>query len=148
MLEKPGFYIPIAIAELLALPPDDPQRLRVLQLLISWRVTTLEITEAMDEEEQAFMANLSQAYVEWERLTTAKGLEQGLQQGLQQGATQEAKSLILRQLTRRVGELPELLRSQVEALELPALEDLGEALLDFRTIDDLTNWLQGNHAVG
>ena len=49
--------------------------------------------------------------------------------------------LVLRQLTRRVGELPELVVRQVGDLSLEVLEELGEALLDFSGMDDLERWL-------
>ena len=54
------------------------------------------------------------------------------------------KSLILRQLTRQVGELPPDVRQQVEALPLEQLENLGEALLDFTSMPDLEAWLEEN----
>ena len=54
------------------------------------------------------------------------------------------KSLILRQLTRRVGELPEDVRQRVEVLSLEELENLGEALLDFSSMADLQVWLEEN----
>ncbi|PAX54141.1 Rpn family recombination-promoting nuclease/putative transposase [Brunnivagina elsteri] len=53
------------------------------------------------------------------------------------------RSLILRQLTRRVGELPQEVRQQVESLGLEQLENLGEALLDFTSMDDLQTCLKG-----
>jgi hypothetical protein len=52
------------------------------------------------------------------------------------------RSLILRLLTRRVGELPQDVLDRVEILSLEQLENLGEALLDFTTIDDLHTWLE------
>jgi predicted transposase YdaD len=59
---------------------------------------------------------------------------------------QEAKedgerSLVLRQLNRRVGEVPESVRSRVAALSISQLEELGEALLDFTSLADLEVWL-------
>ena len=54
------------------------------------------------------------------------------------------KSLILRQLNRRVGELPEDVRQRVEILPLEELENLGEALLDFSSMADLQGWLEEN----
>ncbi|WP_316435618.1 DUF4351 domain-containing protein [Leptolyngbya sp. NK1-12] len=57
-------------------------------------------------------------------------------------AKEEGKrSLVIRQLTRRVGELPQVVRSQVEALSLEQVEELGEALLDFTSLDDVQSWL-------
>ncbi len=52
------------------------------------------------------------------------------------------RSLVLRQLTRRVGELPQQVRERVETLELEQLENLGEALLDFTSMADLQAWLE------
>lgn len=63
-------------------------------------------------------------------------MEQGIEQGLQQ-----ERSLILRQLGRRVGELPEGIATQVNELSLERLEALGEALLDFTNLSDLEVWL-------
>jgi predicted transposase YdaD len=50
------------------------------------------------------------------------------------------RSLILRLLARRVGELPQLWRDRVSSLSLEQLENLGEALLDFQGITDLETW--------
>lgn len=60
---------------------------------------------------------------------------------------QEAKedgerSLILRQLNRRVGALPEALSSQIANLSLAQIESLAEALLDFQALSDLEAWLE------
>jgi predicted transposase/invertase (TIGR01784 family) len=65
------------------------------------------------------------------------------QEGEQSGAVKEARSLVLRQLSRRVGTLPATVEAQVQALALPQLEALGEALLDFVALGDLVGWLQG-----
>ena len=66
------------------------------------------------------------------------------QEGEQTGALREAQALILRLLTRRIGDVALALQSQVQALSLAQLEALGEALLDFSEPADLVNWLQGN----
>lgn len=58
------------------------------------------------------------------------------------GMLDEGRSLIFKQLHRRVGELTPEMRTQILALSLPQIEDLGEALLDFSSLSDLTNWLQ------
>jgi predicted transposase/invertase (TIGR01784 family) len=70
----------------------------------------------------------------------AEGEQIGEQRGEQRGRKAEGQMLILRLLTRRVGELPPEIRSRVEALPLEELENLGEALLDFKTIADLEAW--------
>ncbi len=60
----------------------------------------------------------------------------------QEGREIEARSLIFRLLTRRVGELPQGIRQRVENLSLEQLENLGEALLDFNSMTDLQAWLE------
>jgi predicted transposase YdaD len=72
--------------------------------------------------------------------------QESRQEGVQEGAINEAQSLILRQLSRRVGTLPTNVKAQVQALELPKLEALGEALLDFAGVDDLVGWLRSHQS--
>ncbi|MGK7959469.1 DUF4351 domain-containing protein [Crocosphaera sp.] len=62
------------------------------------------------------------------------------EQGLEQG-TEREKSLILRQLKRKLGDIPPSLETKITELTIDEVEALGEALLDFSTIDDLINWL-------
>jgi hypothetical protein len=120
-----------AILEVLSLPVDDPVRTRTLQLLASWKIT-LEISTVEAEARELMMA-LSQAYLEWEQRT----IEQGLQQGLQR-----EQSLILKLLSRKLGNISPEMRSQIEALSASQLEALGDALFDLSTISDLAIWLQ------
>ena len=64
----------------------------------------------------------------------------------QEGRQEGEQSLILRQLTRRIGEVAPEMRLQVQALSLAQLEALGEALLDFSEPADLDEWLR-THSV-
>jgi predicted transposase YdaD len=57
------------------------------------------------------------------------------------GIEKGKRSLIMRQLTHRIGEVPADLAAQIEALPLARLEALGEALLDFTGLPDLQAWL-------
>ncbi len=66
------------------------------------------------------------------------------QEGIEKGRQQEGISLILRLLNRRIGVISEELEQKIRQLPLNTLEDLGEALLDFKTEDDLSNWLEIN----
>ena len=63
-----------------------------------------------------------------------------LQKGLQQGEL----AVVVRQLTRRIGTVPSEVRSQIQALPLPQLENLAEDLLDFTNLSDLVTWLEAN----
>lgn len=66
------------------------------------------------------------------------------QEILQEGENRGERSLVLRQLTRKFGPVSAEVRSQIDSLSLPELENLGEALLEFSSGDDLTNWLQSH----
>lgn len=61
--------------------------------------------------------------------------------GLIEGRKNEALSIVSRQLTRRIGSIAPEIREQIQTLSVEELEDLGEALLDFSSASDLTNWL-------
>ncbi len=54
---------------------------------------------------------------------------------------QRERSLILRQLTRQVGEIPQEALKRIETLSIVQLENLGEALLNFQAGADLEAWL-------
>ena len=54
---------------------------------------------------------------------------------------QRQRSLLLRQLSRKLGDIPEDLQNQINQLSSTALEDLGEALLDFEDSSALKEWL-------
>jgi predicted transposase YdaD len=74
------------------------------------------------------------------------GFERGIKKGIEQGMTQAARSLILRQLTRRVGTIAPNIESQISTLSVSQLESLGEALLDFSSAADLDEWLRTRNA--
>jgi len=69
-------------------------------------------------------------------------IELALEEGEQRGELKGKQELIIKQLSRRFGELHSSLIKQVKALDIKALEELGEVLLDFSTITDLEQWLE------
>jgi hypothetical protein len=72
------------------------------------------------------------------------GYERGVQEEAQRSKEREKareKALILRQLHRKVGEIPDRSLTRIQALSIDQLEALGEALLDLEEIADLTTWL-------
>jgi predicted transposase/invertase (TIGR01784 family) len=62
----------------------------------------------------------------------------------QEGRQEGEQSLVLRQLTRRIGNVTPELAVKVQSLSLTQLEALGEALLDFAKPADLITWLDEN----
>ena len=52
------------------------------------------------------------------------------------------RSLIVRLLTRKVGTISTYAMAQLNRLSIDRLESLGESLLDFNSLEDLTKWLE------
>jgi predicted transposase/invertase (TIGR01784 family) len=124
----------------------QPANRAIIELLTTIMVYKFE-DKSQREVEQMLGITLKQTRVyreikeEGREQGLEEGREQGLEEGREQGREQEACQLILRQLTRRVGKLPQQVRQQVESLPLEQMENLGEALLDFTSIADLLAWL-------
>jgi predicted transposase YdaD len=68
-------------------------------------------------------------------------LAEGEVKGETQGRVKEAKALVIRQLTRKLGNVSPNLLAKIEALPLERVESLGEDLLDFTSIANLEQWL-------
>ncbi len=94
----------------------NPQEESTFQSLIS----TMEV----QEQEQIMEITTS-----WEQKGIAKGLQEG------QIVT------ILRQLNRKLGNLPEAIATRIKSLNPNQLDLLTEDLLEFETLDDLNQWL-------
>jgi hypothetical protein len=62
----------------------------------------------------------------------------------ERGQVTGERSLLVRLLNRKFGEIDDLTLNRINTLSLEQLESLGEALLDFRSIYDLTTWLENN----
>ena len=80
-----------------------------------------------------------------------EGLQEGLLQGREEGRQEEKmlnlkrqQALLIRQLSRKLGKIPDTEKTSIHQLSDQALENLGEALFDFSSVDDLTLWLQQN----
>ncbi|GEM_PF-841940 len=102
---------------------EAPQQSRAIIDMIATIMVYKFTNLSRQEVEQMLGINLQETRVY--REAKAEGEEIGVQR---------ERSLVLRQLTRRVGELPQILRSPLDSLSLDQLEALGEALLDFSTI--------------
>ncbi|GAB1539417.1 hypothetical protein NUACC21_20830 [Scytonema sp. NUACC21] len=103
-----------AIEEVIALPVEDPRRSATLKLLSTWKIN-IEASGEIGEEEQRLIMTLSQAYLEWEKQTELRGIEQGIEQG---------QRLVVENLLKvRFGELDKQLVNIIPLLlELPIEE--------------------------
>ena len=76
-----------AIDELLTFSPDNPQRQRTLELLLTWGIT-IENTAYLTQSEQEIMIKLRALYQENIQSAEQKGIQTGIQTGIQEGIKQ------------------------------------------------------------
>jgi Domain of unknown function (DUF4351) len=121
------------------------QEILDLYRFIDWVMILPEAAErSFWQELQAFEEERKVTYVtNAERFGIEKGIEQGIKQGIEQGIERE-RSLILRQLTRKIGTITPNIEAQIATLSVSQLESLGEALLDFAGSADLDKWLKSH----
>ena len=96
------------------------------------------LSQQFDIELKAFEETKKMKYV----TTTQRRI---LARAEAQGEVKQARSFVQRLLTRRFGELQDSLLETLDVLSIDRLESLGEALLDFTSIEDLTHWLDTHY---
>jgi predicted transposase/invertase (TIGR01784 family) len=62
-------------------------------------------------------------------------------EGATRGRSEEGRALVLRQLTRKLGNINPEIQTRVNSLKIDRVESLAEDLLDFAQMADLINWL-------
>ena len=119
----------------------DPAKMQLISGFIDIYLNLDESEEQIFQEELGTIESeereqVMQIVTSWMKT----GIEQGKQEGRQEGIQRETE-LILRLLKRKIGQLTPEIEAQVKGLEIEELENLGEALLDFEQLEDLTAWL-------
>ena len=138
-LEHLRTRVPAAYSQLktAAIPPQARQYcLDVFQSWLMARFKALGLPEILQMLGELTPLEETRAYKE----LVAKGEMIGRQEGRQEGRQREER-LILRQLYRRIGQIPEAQQARISALPIEQLEALGETLLDFTELTDLNAWL-------
>jgi predicted transposase YdaD len=93
----------------------------------------------LTQEEEDFMKTMQEIDTLYTAEMNRARLE-GQLQGERQGELKGQQELVLRLLTRRVGNVSNELASKVRALPSERLEEFGEALLDFTRMEDAIAW--------
>ena len=94
-------------------------------------------------EEVRLMLNLKEADVTQTRFYQ-EVFQIGQQDGQQIGRQEGEVEILLRLLNRRCRQLPIAQQAQIKSLPITDIENLAEALLDFKGMDDLEIWLREN----
>jgi Domain of unknown function (DUF4351)/Putative transposase, YhgA-like len=107
----------------------DPAKTRLISKFVD---TYLRLN---DREEKTFQAEL-------DKIGTAQ--KEAIMQVTTSWEEKGQRSLISLLIEQKVGQLPEALNSRVSSLSPNKLSSLAIALLNFSSIDDLSNWLSAN----
>lgn len=75
-----------------------------------------------------------------------EGIQKGRREGIQKGRQEGERRIVARQLKRLLGKLSTKSRKKIAELNADQLEELGEALIDFRSEKDLSAWIEQHPA--
>jgi predicted transposase/invertase (TIGR01784 family) len=109
-----------------------------------------EIAKFTPEEQRAYENSLKyyrdlHNVIETSKLEARQeGIAMGVEQGIVIGREEGIKSLVLKLLSRKLGEIPNSIQQKINQLSIELLEDLSEMLFDFNSIEDLGDWLDNN----
>ncbi|NES22409.1 MAG: Rpn family recombination-promoting nuclease/putative transposase [Symploca sp. SIO3E6] len=105
-----------------------------------------EIANFSTQEQEAYENSLK--YYRDLQNVVATSRQEGVEEGREQGRQEERlqsierqRSLLLKLLSRKLGDIPDSLQIQIAQLSLSSLEALGETLFDFENEEDLRQWL-------
>jgi hypothetical protein len=135
----------------------NPAKMQLISGFIDTYLNLNPVEEIQFQEEistfsQPVQEGVMQITTSWMRQGIEQGIERGIEQGIEQGiergieqgierGIEREKTLILRQLKRKLGEINPSLETKIMQLSIDDVEVLGEALFDFSTVEDLINWL-------
>jgi hypothetical protein len=129
-----GKQLQAALADLAELPEDARERGIVMPLLVHFQ---LAASESPPAEEDDVSAEIRAWFEDYQRKLRSQILQEGRSQILQEGRNEGERSLLLRLLRARFGELPAAAIARVEAAEPAELERWGERMFDAATLDEV-----------
>jgi hypothetical protein len=155
-LPQPNPVASALMAKMAMAPEERPQvKLECLRLLAGLQLdparrqlvsgfvdTYLQLTAQEQGQFEVGLARVRPREQEVVMEIVTSWMREGIKQGLQQGKHEEALTLVLRQLRRRLDAWDVAVEAQVRRLSLEELEHLSEALLDFSHLSDVVAWLQ------
>jgi predicted transposase YdaD len=112
-----------------------------MQLISGFIDTYLQLSGA---EERVFRINAEKTPTRERKKVmeiVTSWMREGLRRGRQEGRQEGELALVLRLLNHRFDRIGVRLQSRISKLPLDKLEALGEALLDFKSADDIARWL-------
>jgi predicted transposase/invertase (TIGR01784 family) len=131
-LESPGLYPFASLAQ-----TDEPES--ILRTVADLAATTSILAGLVLD--QNLVKQILRRDIMRESAVYQDILVEGRDEGRVEGRVEEARALVIRQLTRKLGNVKPNLLSKIQALPLERVESLGEDLLDFTSINNLEQWL-------
>lgn len=122
----------------------DPAR---MQLISGFIDTYLQLSRA---EERIFLRSTEKTPPRERKKVmeiVTSWMKEGLRRGRQEGRQEGELALVLRLLNHRFGRIGVKVQTRVSKLPLDKLEALGEALLDFKSAEDIARWLDEHQPV-
>ena len=92
---------------------------------------------AEEWKQQHHQAGLAEGLAQGMQQGVQQGIQQGMARGVAQGKTQGEQTLLLRQLHRRFGELPEATRQRLEQASTDELETWADRVLDADSLEQV-----------
>jgi Domain of unknown function (DUF4351) len=92
-------------------------------------------------EEQQFQVEVDKIKLPQERENVMEITTSWMEEGMIKGRESGERALVIKLLTKKVGNLSPELLSRVSSLNIERLEALAEDLLDFKHVGDLERWL-------
>jgi Domain of unknown function (DUF4351) len=133
-------------------PADRPrvkvECLRMIANLKLDKARTFQLSGFIDNylqlnsvEKQQFQVEVAKIKLPTEREDVMELTTSWKEEGIVQGRESATRSLVIKQLTRKLGNLSPELLARVNGLNLDRVEALAEDLLDFTSVGDLERWL-------
>jgi Domain of unknown function (DUF4351) len=94
-------------------------------------------------EEQQFQVEVDKIKLPQERENVMEITTSWMEEGMIKGRESGERALVIKLLTKKVGNLSPEILSRVSSLNIDRLEALAEDLLDFKHVGDLERWLTG-----
>jgi hypothetical protein len=151
-LKQPNPVAAALMAKMKIDPTDRPrvkvECLRMITKLKLDRARTFLVSGFIDNYLRLNPVEEAQFQVEVDKIKLVKEQEQVMEittswqeQGRVEGRELEARGLVVKQLTRKLGNLSPEMLLRVNGLNLERVEALAEELLDFTSVGDLERWL-------
>ncbi len=125
----------------------DPARTKFLGVFIeSYLILTAKEMKEYERDFEQLTPSEQEATMEMMTSWHREGLKAGRQEGIVEGKKEGKEELVIQQINRVLGSISPKLEKRLYNLSMEQLNELGLALFDFKSVNDLQNWLSKSNA--